>query len=534
MRERGTLVYWSVTVTLFLVVCVLHFWKLGSAPMGFHGDEASVAYNAYCIARTGADEYGTRWPLFFRSFNTYVDAVDVYSEVLPVCVFGLHQWSARLAVGFYYLMASVAFFVLLRVWRMGKWFALGGAFVLAVTPWLFPSGRTAAATGHFAGLCGMLAGLVLSDFALRRRSNGLALSAGVAWAFTLYTHQSIYAVVALWLIGSGLVLWRPLVRRWRVVAVMLVSALIVSAPVLIGTLRFRQAPMARFDALNIFHSKSVSLKDVVITEANQYLDYFSIPFLFVSGDHELGHHTGHGGELYWCLAPLILTGIYVAIRYWRSQPRYRVVLAGLLASPISAVVTIDRMQSTRSLYAVIFWVLLAVIGARAWWRAKRVGRILLALTILAGLGEARAYIADYFGPYQARSQTRFGTGITEAIRYCFDHLDSNQVLYVSATIGGPNYAWLNRDLKPFFYVYFLFYGKIDPSTYQHGGFSNTVVRPYLETIDRPGLLLRCNLYLGRTQPTPIPNPEYLPPGATLLATFPEYGPFEYQVFAVKP
>ena len=532
-KSPGACVYWSVTLTLFLAVCVLHFWKLGSAPQGFHGDEASIAYNAYCIACTGADEYGTRWPLFFRSFNTYVDSVDVYSAVPPVRILGLHQWTARLVVALYYLLACVAFFVLLRAWRMGKWFALAGSFALSVVPWLFPSGRNVSLAAHFAGLCGLIMGLVLTDSALRRRSTRQAVLAGVTWAFTFYTHQSIYAVVALLTVGCGVVLWRPLVRRWRVVSVILVSALVALLPLLISALRFEKAPLARFQALGVFRD-AAPLKDVAISVANHYLDYFSIPFLFLSGDHELRHHTGYGGELYWCLAPLILIGICVAIRYWRLQPRYRVVLIGLLVSPISATLTVDRLHSTRSLYAAIFWVLLAVIGARALWRHRRVGRKLVALAVVVGLVESSLYFADYFGPYQTRSRAGFGTGLTEAIEYCFDRIDSNQALYVSATIGGPNYVWLNRDLKPFFYVYFLFYGKIDPSTYQHGGFSHTVVRPYLEKIDQAGLLLRCNLYLGRTQLTPVPNPEYLPGRSKLLAAFQDYVPFEYQVFEVQP
>jgi 4-amino-4-deoxy-L-arabinose transferase-like glycosyltransferase len=525
--------YWSTTLALFLVVCALHFWRLGGEPQGFHADEASIAYNAYSILQTGADEYGTRWPLFFRSFDTYVDPVDVYATVPFVWAFGLHQWNARLPVALFYLLAGVAFFILLRVWRMGPWFALGGAFVLSIVPWLFPSGRVVSLAAHFAGLCGLIAGLALADSALRRQSTGQAVLAGVVWAFTFYTHQSIYAVVVLLAVGCGIVLWRPLLRRWKTVVVMLVAAFIASAPMLISSLRFEKAPLARFQALGVFRDGD-PLKDVAIKVANHYLDYFSVPFLFLSGDNEPRHHTGRCGELYWCLAPLILAGVYIAIRYWRRQPRYRVILVGLLVSPISAVLTVDRSHSTRSLYAVLFWLLLAVIGARALWRHRRVGRKLLLLAVVVGLAESSLYFVDYFGSYQSRIRSLFGTDLTKSIQYSFDHVESNQLLYVSATIGGPNYLWLNRDLKPFFYVYFLFYGRIDPATYQRGGFSQTIVRPYLERIDGSGLLLRCNLYLGRTQLTPIPNPEYLPVTAKLLATFQEYGPFEYQVFEVQP
>ena len=83
-KSRAKLVYRFVALTALLAVCFLHFWKLGSAPRGFYADEASIAWNAECIAKTGADEYGVKYPVFFRCFDTYTDPVDVYSAVIPI------------------------------------------------------------------------------------------------------------------------------------------------------------------------------------------------------------------------------------------------------------------------------------------------------------------------------------------------------------------------------------------------------------------------------------------------------------------
>src|SRR5258708_37849848 len=94
-KSQWRVLYCFIAVTTFLAVCFLHFWRLGTAPRGFYADESSIAYNAYCIANTGADEYGVRYPVFFRCFDTYADPVDVYSALLPIQLFGLHQWIAR-------------------------------------------------------------------------------------------------------------------------------------------------------------------------------------------------------------------------------------------------------------------------------------------------------------------------------------------------------------------------------------------------------------------------------------------------------
>ncbi len=536
-KSHATLFYWFIALTAFLAVCFLHFWKLGTAPRGFSGDEASIAYNAYCIANTGADEYGVRHPVFFRCFDTYTDPVDVYSAVPPIQLFGLHQWSARLPSALFCLLASVAFFVLLRAWRFGAWFALAGGFAFSLIPWVFPLARNGAFAGHTAALLGLVMGLLVTDSALRQRSNWLAAVAGVIWAFTLYAHQSVRPVLVLLAFGCGLAIWRPLRRRWRVVLVMMIAAFVVLLPMIISIARFPAAVTARFQQVGIFREPA-SFTDRAVNGAGRYLEYFSPRFLFASGDHERRHHTGHGGELYWSLAPLLLVGLYAAIRHWRYQPRYRVLLVGLLASPVPAALTIAPMHSTRSSYGVVFWLLLGLLGAQALWRHRATGRKLLAVICVAGLVESGMYFADYFGPYQTRCRWAFQTGFADALTYCFSNVRSNQTLYVSGSVGVASDEFIDTDFKRFVYASLLFYGKIDPRTYQRGGFSNTIVRPYLEEIGQPGLLLRCNytptysFNSEGSQISAIPNDESIPDAAKLLATFQD-DPFVFQVWEVR-
>ena len=55
-----------VLLTLgFALLYVFYIDSLATNPPGFYVDESAIAYNAYCIAHTGANEFGTRFPLFF-------------------------------------------------------------------------------------------------------------------------------------------------------------------------------------------------------------------------------------------------------------------------------------------------------------------------------------------------------------------------------------------------------------------------------------------------------------------------------------
>ncbi|HVM59588.1 MAG TPA: glycosyltransferase family 39 protein [Verrucomicrobiae bacterium] len=524
----------AVGTTLFL-----HFWKIGSVPRGFIGDECSIAYNAYCLAQTGADEYGTPWPMYFRGIEVYYEPADVYSVLIPIRVFGLEEWAARVPCGVYYVLACAAFYLLLRHWRVEAPLALAGAFLLSVIPWAFPTSRSCTYAGHTVALLALVTGLVLTASAVRSQSKGRAVLAGVAWALALYGHQSIQPVLALLAVGCAIVLWHRLIPRWRLLLLMLLSALIVSLPLIISILRSPGGLVARFQQVSITHEAS-SPVEMLAGAARRYCGYFSPRFLFISGDGQLRHHTGHGGELYWCLAPLILAGLYVSIRQWRQSASHRVILVGILASPVSAALTMDQMHSTRSVYAVIFWLLLATVGAQWCWQRRGPWRMLVLAVACAGALEITLYMRDYFGAYQTRDSQALQTELTDALEYCFGHLGRNDVLYISASTFDPYGATVNAQLKPQLYAYVLFFGRIDPRTYQRAGIPTREVRLYDGHAPEPGLLLRSSNYYfrlndGSGRILGVPDKAPLPAGARLIKTFPFTGPCsfaKYEVFAL--
>ncbi len=58
---------YRLVVTL-LAICLLFLFYLDNVstnPPGFYIDESAISYNAYCVAHTGAGEFGDRFPLFF-------------------------------------------------------------------------------------------------------------------------------------------------------------------------------------------------------------------------------------------------------------------------------------------------------------------------------------------------------------------------------------------------------------------------------------------------------------------------------------
>jgi len=533
IKWRGTFVYWSVALTLILAVSVLHFWKLGSAPKGFYTDEASIAYNAYCIAQTGADEYGNKYPLYFRSVS-YQDPVMSYSSVPLVELFGLHEWVARLPSALFYILASVAFGLLVREYCRNKWLSLFGGLLFALTPWGFAISRTVG-PGQSPMLFGMAAGWLFSLRAVRKRSFHCAVAAGAAFALAMYAYNAGRLMSPLLLVCFAVAFNRMLRSRWKVTAVLLTVYITALLPMIVSVVRAPQVFADRFQQVSLFAdhpSWTVALAEIT----TRYMDYFSPRFLFFTGDHELRHHTGSCGELFWFTIPLILAGLYCVARFFRTQPYYRFLVLGLLAYPAAAVLTVDRMHSMRCVNGVIAWLLLAMVGAHWLWQQRRVGRKLLVVACAVGALESLAYLADYFGPYQKLCRHAFMAGLSEGLKYSFQRINSNQTFYVDDSVGVPYGIYIHTDFKPLIYAHLLFYGKIDPRSYQRDGLSNSVVQPYLGRIQKPGLLLRANYTSRRSDLSPsagMQNHIPVPSGAKLLATFEEGTPLEYEVFEVR-
>ncbi len=486
---------------------------------------------------TGRDEYGVRCPLFFRGFNNYQDPVMVYTLVPLLKIFGLKTWVIRLPSALFHLLAAAAFALLAYEYLRNRWWAWIGGFIFAVLPWIFPVSRSVMA-GYTPMLLGMILGWYCLLRAFRTRSNLFAVLAGAAWAFTMYAHNIGRPMSAALLVLFVLCFNRALLRRWRIGAVFSASYLGFLVPMIASVLRHPGTLTSRFKTISIWHDNP-GLGDLVKRLALRYIDYFNPRFLFFAGDINLRHNTGFGGGLFLFMIPFIAVGLYWLGRYGWRRAYYRFLIAGILVYPLAAILTFDRMHSTRCLNGAPFWCLLALVGMRYLWRSRRaeeplsrkikgsffrgrlqVGRALVMILALGGVFEITEYFRDYFGPYRQRSLGFYETEFNQLLRQGFGLLGAGETLYISAS-ALP--AKCDRDFKPHLYAHILFQGRIDPAYYQTKGMPRDRVRAYTGKIERRGILLRCDSLLdydGKRTVTVAPSPEAIPPNAVLLARIP--------------
>src|SRR5437762_1321819 len=145
--------FFAITALVAGVVIATRFAGLSASPPGLFRDEAAFGYNGWTIAHFGTDQFGTHWPLFFRSFGDYKGPVGVYLEAILTTFLPLSPWVIRLPNAI--AGVALAFAAGWLAWRLTRSHVVFLVLVLeaAFEPWFFHLGRTMLEVDLLTPLC---------------------------------------------------------------------------------------------------------------------------------------------------------------------------------------------------------------------------------------------------------------------------------------------------------------------------------------------------------------------------------------------
>src|SRR3989344_384164 len=132
-----------ILIPVILLAAVLRFYQLGQNPPSLDWDETAHGYNAYSVLKTGRDEYGYKFPLYFRSFDDYKPPLYTYLVVPSVAIFGLTDFAVRFPSAFIGVLAVLATYLMVYELFKSKKIALLSAFFLCISPWHLQFSRVA-------------------------------------------------------------------------------------------------------------------------------------------------------------------------------------------------------------------------------------------------------------------------------------------------------------------------------------------------------------------------------------------------------
>jgi len=331
-------------------------------PPGFYVDESAIAYNAYVVSRTGAGEYGSRFPLYFQmftdGFTQYVSPTQVYLLALVFRFLPPSILLARTFSAFWMFAACLLLgFLAKRVSGQRK-IGLIVTVTSLLTPWFFEV-RGLVLEPHFVPFALVLVLLAVYHAHATPNWNWRAVALIVA-ALTLLTYCYSSGRMLGPLLAFGLLFFATTTRRFFAVLKIWLLYGITLIPTFIYNRHHPGALTSRFFAAT-YMRPGVPWRDAAYEFVRRYLEDQSLTGLLQTGHPHPRHHVIEaGGVFFFATFVLAMIGLLLVVIRHRRDQWWRFVLYGLAISLVPGVVTYEPFHALRLLAFPVFLSLLTV------------------------------------------------------------------------------------------------------------------------------------------------------------------------------
>lgn len=432
------------------------------SPPALNADEATNAYDAYSILKTGRDQYGNFMPLRFKSFGDYKLPLLTYLAIPFIKIFGLTETGIRMVNLPFVLFFPIIIFLLTQELFGKKNVSLLAAFFSAFAPGLQLLGRQTHEGYMTVFFLTLSFYLFLKFFKKQNVVNFFIFDLCVLISLFGYHFSRLWAVFYLLLFLFLLI--KNKLPKWSLVILILIIFLfgitdIIYQPTRIKNLLFfnnlgfsLKINELRAEGGNrlIYNKLSVGLKDL----SNEYIKYFSPQFLVINGDEN--PRFGYPG-----ISPItaleyvfIFIGLYFLFKN-KEKWRYLILLT-LLFSPLSASVSWADQSVTRSLFIFIPIFVISSYGVINFVNKKYIIYLFLVpCFLLLSFYSWDFYLNHY--PKRAIVLRGWQAGYKELAGYIKANYNNYDNFYITKKNGQP-------------YIFLLFYLQYPPNIYQKESF----------------------------------------------------------------
>lgn len=431
----------TLLILIVILAAALRFYKLDKVPASLNWDEIAAGYNAYTIAHWGADEYGNKFPIVFKSFGDDKHPVHIYATAAIVKIFGLNDFSTRTSSALVGVLGVIAMYVLATYLFNNKFAGLFSALFLAVSPYHLQYSR-GLWEANFALFFLILALAVF--FYGKKRKPSLIPWSFASFGLSFFSYHSAKVVVPPVALTLFLIYFKDFVKNKKillagVVISLVFGLLIIKEPRILG--------LARVDQTKFSEEVIAANGGELQTYFNNYKKYFSYEYLFKSGDQSSRASVKVIGEFYKIDMFLVALGVLALLIRKKWKPLILTVV-WLLFSPIPGMVSTLEPSATRGIFMIGPIILLSAYGASfiLSWVKKDFVKAILALTIVGLLSmEVGNYLNYYYKYYGKKEAIEWQYGMKQIVRYLKDN---------------PNYQKVYMDkIRQQPYIFFLYYFK---------------------------------------------------------------------------
>jgi len=466
----------KIFLAIFLLALILRFYKLGNIPPSLDWDENSNAYNAYSILKTGKDEYRNKFPLYNRSFNDYKPPLYMYLSVPVVAVFGLTPFSARFVSAICGLLTIVTLFFLIKKLfknnQKADMIALSSAFLITIAPWTIMFSRI----GLEANLGLFIVTLAIALFLYGLENKYLLLSSALFFGLSLYAYHAERIFSPVMILALVFIFRKEFLKiEKKIIIIFSLIFIIFAVPLFVfmpkeallqrfnisssdfikenlakSSLLQLQDEQQGFGLLKVLHNRRITL---INSYFENYIFHFDANFLFVKGDSNLRHHLNNFGMLNIFFLPLILLGVYRAVKTPKIST---VLLVWLAVSVFPASLATPSPHAIRSYLMIIPLIAFSGIGFLSLFELKyKFPLIILSVFIFYSFFH---FIYEYTTQYPVYSAFDWQYGFSDAAKY------------TKQLVGDRKFEKIYIDSRlEQAYIFWLFNLKYDPGSFQQNG-----------------------------------------------------------------
>ena len=449
---------------LILLSLFIRFFRFTKIPVSLYWDEVAIGLDARSLINSGLDINGKSWlqPLFY-SYGDYKAPVYIWLTTFIGKFFSVSELTVRLPSLLASLGTAVILFFLIKTLSSKKsQLPLLVATSYIIMPWSIHFARVGFESHLSLFWLLLSAYLVIRSAKIKKPLNlifsSLAISLGI------YTYISLRIIAPLLFVSTFLIFHYKKLKQNFIYFIASLGIILLSSLILIKSPFFEDSQNYRLSNDNLVRSTThiqLSVEDLkgwqnsllarishhrYIYKAKQYLTnyftYFSPHFLALSGDPNLRHHTGFGGQLLAIQSFLLLVGVYALKK--QSLKQILIILTWLGLSPVVAALVNETPHASRSIYMII--PLAWLIGLGWQWLAKN--KKIHLVIIIALFINLSLFAHDYFSHYPLRSAVDWINPYKKAA-LAFKEKNINQPIFISNQLYRPElyFAFYLDDLS---------------------------------------------------------------------------------------
>src|SRR5947208_9253127 len=341
----------------------LYTWGISQNPPGFSLDESATAYNAYLVSRTGAGEFGPKFPILFQEYAvsnpSYINPLTIY---LLAVVFRFLPPSipvARTFAAFWMFAACLLLGVLAKRISGQRKIGIVVAGSALATPWFFELGRLVfdAHLSAFTVVVFLLAAYRLQSKEIWDWRDIATVAGGLA----LVTYSYFAGRVLAPLFALGLLLLATKKRHVVDVFKIWLAYGLTLVPLVLFNRSNPGVVTKRLHEISYIKPGS-PWKDIAYDFVQRYLEDQSLTPLLLTGDYHPRHHVqGSGGAIFFATFILAMIGLWpvIARRLW-CEPWWRFIIYGLAVSILPGAITTESFHQVRLMAYPTFLLVLTI------------------------------------------------------------------------------------------------------------------------------------------------------------------------------